>query len=179
MKEVSYRKINSVDMESFRNDILSSELYCSDLTISKSGDLDLDCLATSYNTILGSIVNQHAPVITKTIISRPCVPWFNDEIRRAKRLRRKSERRWGTTRLQNDYDLFKLNKNRVTFLMNRARREYFTNLINENSRDQRKLFTVCRSLLGCNKSFSLPSHVNDMTLANEMGNFFEIRRFRT
>ena len=77
VKEVSYRKIYSVDMESFRNDILSSDLYCSDLTLCKPSDLDLDSLVTSYNTILGSIVNQHAPVVTKSIISRSCVPWLN------------------------------------------------------------------------------------------------------
>ena len=56
--------------------------------------------------------------------------------------------------------------------MNRARREYYTNLISENSHDQWKFFTLCRSLLGFNKSFSLPSYVNNMTLANEMGHFF-------
>ncbi len=56
--------------------------------------------------------------------------------------------------------------------MNKARRDYYTNFVNENSNDQRKLFKVSRSLLNLNKTFMLPPHSNDTKLANKMGTFF-------
>ena len=57
-------------------------------------------------------------------------------------------------------------------MLSNARREYYTNFINENSGDQRKFFRASRSLLNLNKTSLFPPHTDDFKLANEMGTFF-------
>ena len=68
IKEISYRKTKSIDIQSFKNDLQKSAL-CQHTPDS------LDELVNLYNTTLSSTLDAHAPVITKTIRSRPLVPW--------------------------------------------------------------------------------------------------------
>ena len=170
VNKVAYRKICAVDIEQFRYDISVSDLGNCDLSHGTSDYLD--CLADSYDIILRDILDHHAPVKTNTITERPHVLWFNVEIRKAKKERRKSERKWRRIELQHDYDWFKLKKNNFTFLLNNARREYYTNCINENSVDQRTFFKASRSLLNLNNTSMFPPHTDDFKLANEMGTIF-------
>ena len=55
-------------------------------------------LVRRYNTTLSKVIDCHAPLKTKTVKVRPAVPWYNDDIKAAKRLRRKAERTWRRTR---------------------------------------------------------------------------------
>ena len=127
-KNVVYRKLKSVDPESLKRG-LSDSLLCNDppdLQVHlHSEDLrDLDALVRRYNTTLSKVIDCHAPVKV-----RPAVPWYNDEIRAAKRLRRKAERTWRRTRSVSDLNIFKSYRNRVTYLMNQARQALLTLLM--------------------------------------------------
>ena len=42
-----------------------------------------------------------------------------------------------------------MKRNAVVSLMNKARKEFYTNFIEENSCDQRKVFKASKSLLNC------------------------------
>ena len=66
------------------------------------------------------VIDCHAPLKNKTVKVRPAVPWYNDEIKAAKRLRRKAERTWRRTRSPSDLHIFKSYRNRVMYLMNQA-----------------------------------------------------------
>ena len=57
--------------------------------------------------------------------------------------------------------------------MNQARCDYYTNHIQQNSSDQRKLFNVTKSLL-CDINTNTASfpRVDTVRLANDFGNFF-------
>ena len=55
--------------------------------------------------------------------------------------------------------------------MNQARCDYYTNHIQQNSSDQRKLFNVTKSLLCDTNTASFP-RVDTVQLANDFGNFF-------
>ena len=104
VNKVAYRKISAVDIEQFRYDISASDLGNCDLNHGTPDDLD--CFADSYDRILRDILDHHAPVKTNIITERPRIPWFNVVIRKAKKERRKSERKWRRTELQYDYDWF-------------------------------------------------------------------------
>ena len=56
--------------------------------------------------------------------------------------------------------------------MNSARRDYFCNLIAENSSNQRKLFRPTNSLLCELSDVSFPDHIPADDLANNFGNYF-------
>ena len=58
-----------------------------------------------------------------------------------------------------------------TYLTNSERRDYFSNLISENSLNQRKLFRTNNLLLFESTNVSFPDHIPD-DLANDFGNYF-------
>ena len=119
-----------------------------------------------------SILDDHAPITSKRVSARPSVPWMSSDIIEAKRQRRKAERKWRSSKCQSDLATFKRKRNYVTFLMNKARRDYYSNLIAENSYDQKHLFKVSKKLLNITSTPILPPHEDKQKLANEMGMFF-------
>ena len=56
--------------------------------------------------------------------------------------------------------------------MNCARRDYYSQLISENSADQRKLFRTTKSLLCEPSDVNFPNHIPPNDLANNFGNYF-------
>ena len=68
--------------------------------------------------------------------------------------------------------VFKGARNRATFVMNGARCEYYTNLIAENSSNQRNLFRTTKLLLCEPSEVSFPKDIAPDDLANDFGNFF-------
>ena len=165
VKEISYRKFKSIDFDSLRSDLEKSELCTRDFS-------NLCELTSSYNSTLLSLLDKHAPPLKKTVISRQRVPWFNGDIKGAIRTRRRTERKWRNTNSQQDLRAFKVARNHTTCLMNSARRAYFSNLIAENSSNQRKLFLTTNSLLFEPIDVSFPDHIPPDDLANNFGNYF-------
>ena len=100
------------------------------------------------------------------------VPWINIDIIEAKRQRRKAERKWRTARCQYDRILFKKRRNYVTFLMNKARQDYYSDLISSNGDDLRHLSKVSKNLLNITSTPVLPPHEDQQQLANAMGTLF-------
>ena len=68
---------------------------------------------------------MYEPILTRDINARPLAAWFNKDIRNAKRLRPKAEKKWGATRLPVDLVTFKKERNRVVNLMHEVRRVYY------------------------------------------------------
>ena len=153
-RTLSYRKIKLVNVDSLNDDLANSGLC-------KNPPDDLEELLLSYNKTLIAVLDKHAPVKTRTIVMRPQVPWYTDEIRQAKRERRKAERRWRLSKLDSDLAVFKVKRNAVNNLMNKARQAFYTKLIEDNSCNQRKLFRVSKRLF--NQS-QLPPNRNAPTL---------------
>ena len=71
----------------------------------------------------------YAPLKTKTIVARPAVLRYKEEIDKARRLRRKAERKWRETKLDTDFQLFKRRRNHVTYLLNQAKRIFTLTLL--------------------------------------------------
>ena len=175
-KNVAYRKPKSVDMESHKRD-LSDSLLCSDSPVLQAhlhsdDPRDLDALVRKYNTTLSKFIDCHAPLKTKTVKVRPAVLWYNDEIKAAKHFRRKVERTWRRTRPLSDLNIFKSYRNRLTYVMNQARRAFYTNFIDENSTDHKMLFRDTNQLLAKKEELSFPNYQDKSKLANDIGSFF-------
>jgi hypothetical protein len=78
--------------------------------------------------------------------------------------------------------LFKRLKNHVTYISNKARREFYAQFINENGNDQNRLFRAgndqnrlfraTNDLLHPKDEVCFPDHSDDTSLANDIGNFF-------
>ena len=87
-------------------------------------------------------------------------------------MRRKVERKWRSSNSTHDLKEYKSARNFATNLIKKARSDFYENLIQENSTDQRELLKISKQLL--NQSFEVlfPPHVSKSMLANEMANFF-------
>ena len=134
-----------------------------------------------YNNTLSSTLDRHAPLITRTVINRPTVPWFNDDVKSAKRSRRRAERKWRQTKLYCDLLQYKAKKNQATFTMNCARRDFYTDFIQENTIEQRELFRAAKTLFNKKTDLTFPDHRDSTALANDIGRFFvqKIERIRS
>ena len=98
--EITTRKLREIDINAFRLDILNSSLYT-------SPESDLDLLVAQYGFVLNDLKDKHAPIITLTIKYRPNSPWYHDDLREMNRESRRLERRWISTKLEIDRQLFK------------------------------------------------------------------------
>ena len=125
-------------------DVLSDEISSSNLCTNTPDTLN--DLVSCYNSTLTSALNRRAPFITKTIPAGPLVPWLND-IKEARRQRRRAERRWRRTGLKADFLAYKAIKNKTNNLINEARKLFFKDFV-DNSTDQRKLFSAIKRLFG-------------------------------
>ena len=70
---ITTRKLRNIDIDAFRNDILTSSLYT-------SLNYDLESLIREYDRVLQDLKDKHAPEITRTVKCRPNAPWFTDKL---------------------------------------------------------------------------------------------------
>ncbi len=81
VKEVTFRKLRSIDVEAFSADLASSELVVNPPN-------DLGELVSAYSSTLGTLLDKHAPEKTRNMVDRPKEPWYTDQIKQEK-LKRK------------------------------------------------------------------------------------------
>ena len=129
-------------------------------------------LEDCYNTTLAGLHDRHAPLKTKTVTVRPQVHWYSEEIREAKRVCRRSERKWRTTRSVADLVSFKRHKNHVTHLLKEAKSTFLTDCISQNSDNQGKLFRAVKNLLVETKSLCFSDYTDKSVLANDIVKYF-------
>ena len=173
--KITFRKIKSID-----RGVLLQELSRTDLCTNLHS-YDLDGLVNEYNNTLKVALDRHAPIITKTVTKRPSVPWFNNEVKSTKKEKRRAERKWRRTKPHSNFIYFKAKKNIATCVMKRARATYYTDLIQGNSDDSRKLFKCAKSLFHQEADLTFPGYNDKTKLANDIGKFFaqKIERIRT
>ena len=95
-KELTFRKFKKIDIAAFSADIGSSML-------SAGAHWDkIDALSDCFNTTLTDILDKHASLKTRTMINRPKVPWFSDDIKQLKRKHRRLEKKAVKTDLRGD-----------------------------------------------------------------------------
>ena len=86
-KKLTFRKLKNIDIAALSADIASSMLCAS-----VHWD-NIDALSDCFNKTLTDILDKFGPLKTRTMINRPKVPWFNDDIKQLKRQRRRLEKR--------------------------------------------------------------------------------------
>ena len=90
-KTTTFRRFRQISVPDFKTDIAS----LSDLLV----DGPVGEMVEAYDTGLRHIVDNHAPLVMKTVTLRPNSPWYTDELRREKHNRRRAERTWLRTGL--------------------------------------------------------------------------------
>ena len=124
-----------------------TKISTSDLCTSNTDDPDQLCAL--FDNTLPSLLDRHAPVKCRRITARPRVPWMTDEILVAKRHWRKAEKNWRVFKQHANLLGFRSSRNYASFLMNKARCDYYIKFVNENSVTQRRLFNASKYITIC------------------------------
>ena len=74
-KKLTFRKLKNIDIAAFSADVASSMLCAS-----VHWD-NIDTLSDYFNKTLTDILDNFAPLKTRTTINRPKVSWLNDDIK--------------------------------------------------------------------------------------------------
>jgi hypothetical protein len=90
-KCVTYRTLKPINITSFMTDLGESKL-CLD------APKQFDSLVCCYDNTLSAVLDRHAPLKRRIVTSRAMVPWYDGEIKLAKKERRKAVRKWRTTK---------------------------------------------------------------------------------
>ena len=166
MKEIQFRKLKNIDLQAFQADIAASDLCTT------SSWSSLDDLVRCYNATLSQILDNHAPLRKKVVIDRPRLPWFNDELKNLKAKRRKLEKQMLKSRSQHDRDVYCNFRNKYSELLNKARNNYYSDLISDCAGNSKKLFQVVNSLCKERQENPLPPHHDSRKLADDFGEYF-------
>ena len=76
------QEIKSINMKQLKRDLQSTELWAA---VKPTTTDELQAYVNSYNSILSALLDKHAPLRTRTRVSRPVVHWYSNEINDAKR----------------------------------------------------------------------------------------------
>ena len=163
-RKVTYRKLCDIDINSFRKDI-KQILASSPCPFCPSGAV------LFYNDSLSKLMDKHAPLKTVTVTIRPNAPWFSDEIRVARRHRRRAERRMLKSGLQIDKMLYRQECESYNSLITDLKSKYLRNEI--ATADSKQLFNIVKKLSTPNQSSIFPEHSSDSELANQFSEFFK------
>lgn len=163
-KSRKIRKIQSIDIDKFKQD-MAAKLSLTAITDSP------DSLASSLSGCFESVINHHAPVVTKSIPQRSLVPWFNNDVRTAIIERRNKERKWR----KNPSELTRLNfqtaRNRTAHTIHVAKVNYYNESIEKSEGDQKKIFSIIDTLLHRKVDMQLPLGPINETV-NSFSSFF-------
>ena len=173
-KSVVSRRLRNFDFEAFNKMIISSGLRAD------VSDLSLELMDYRYDNVLRDTTDILAPMKSWTIVLRPNVPWYNEDIGNEKRKRRRLERRWRSSRLQSDRLSYIEQFSIVNTMLYKAKEFCYLSVIRDNAHDTRLLFRSIDKLLQRQTERHYPSAHNDQQLANDFADFFtaKIERIR-
>ena len=95
----NFRKLRSIDYDALYDDINNSALI-------KEPSSHLDILVYQYHNMLRSLLDRHTAIKQHVVTVRPSAPLYSTEIALNKRMRRKLERKWRSTQLPSDRELY-------------------------------------------------------------------------
>ena len=103
---------------------------------------------------------------------RPSAPWYNEEIGKAKRHRRRLERRWRASRLCIDKEIYIKQCQIVNDMIKEAKTTYYSSAISNNKYNQKVLFDTVDKLLHRKPEKYYPTTSSKTELVNNFGDFF-------
>ena len=166
-KIISYRRIKNINTNDLKSDILNSSINSDSFE-----NLSVSDATKLYNGTLKNILDNHAPLINKTIKIKTSSPWYSNTSRQAKREKRHYETLWIKNPTEYNKYLFNIKRTEYITKCNQRKTEYYSNKIIECGNDQRKLYNIISSLSDVNKDNAFPVAKDTQTLTNNFGNFF-------
>ncbi|KAK2174670.1 hypothetical protein NP493_781g00012 [Ridgeia piscesae] len=106
--------------------------------------LNVNTVVGLYEHAVLSTIDLHAPLTLRMKACRRKEPWYNDNIRKARALRRANEKRWRTTKLEVHRQIFVEHRTAANNKIKRAKRAHYESVL--SSLDQPTCFRVVTTL---------------------------------
>lgn len=131
--------------------------------------LDLNESVNQYTTVLEEIYNRLAPRQSRWIAHRPHAPWYNSDLRLAKRKKRQAERTYRKTGLTVHKEIFTATCAEYNKLLDFHKSAFFKSKIEQTERN--KLFRTINKLFQPGNT-NLPAYTSLESLAENFNDFF-------
>ena len=161
-KEISYRNLKGINYERFAEDVSEK------LDISES--LSFGDNINAYNEVLSELLNEHAPIKSRTIKIVPNAQWFDSEYENLRRLRRKAEKKYQKTKLVVDKENYINIRKQTTELAHKKKCKHYGDKL--GGANNKILYSTINKLLDNEKEVILPDAKSDAELANSFLNYF-------
>ena len=163
-KSIQYRKLNDIDPIKFHDalsDIISS--YEISPTFFQS--------ITSLSESISNLMNHFAPYQSKSISVMDKAPWFDNEYRDLRKLRRNAERI--KHRSDENFLRYKELCDKASMLATIKKKSYFDKLIEKSQNKPYTLFQMVNNVLDKNQFSSLPDYTDDISkLASDFNQYY-------
>lgn len=166
-KEIQYRNLKNLNYHNLCKDINNSPLVLDSANSSSVSDI-----TGKYDSTLTTILDLYAPIKRKTITIRPNSPWYTDEIKQLKIIKRRLERRWRTTKLPSDRDAYAKHCVKVNTSIFNSKMSFYSSIIDQHKNDQKVLFDTVKKMLHTTTENLYPSSESPEKLANNFADFF-------
>ena len=166
-KEVKFRKIKSINIPEFRQ-ILSEKLQ----SMPNVEESDINVLVSHYFNSGRSVLDTLVPVVKTLLPVRERRPWFNDNLRENKKIKRKLEGKWRASRSHSDFKAFQRAKVNFNSLTSKTKEMFYTDFISKNINDQKLLFSMVHKLMDSKKEPEFPASSSTQRLANDFNDYF-------
>ena len=164
-RTIKYRDTKNMDVESLTADF---KKMFEEINGTENSDFEMNYI--QYDCKARKIVDERAPMITKTIREDQYPPWMDAEFKLNRAKRRKLEK--GCKKnpgLKAEY----IEQRKLCAKMAVVKqREYYTKLVSDAGKDQKTLFKIANELLDKRKVKILPEHDDPKQLANEFNRYY-------
>ena len=106
-----------------------------------------------------SVVNQHAPYITKKIKGRNC-PWLDQDIKKLMDTRDRALRKHCRSKSLHDWICYKKLRNSCNNKLKRAKQMFHKNHLSENLKDPKKFWGIIKEIFPTNSRPQMTSNVS-------------------
>ena len=165
-RTLTCRNVKRVDNENFKIDVTG---VLQNINMNRS----LGEVANDYNVKLAEVVDKHAPKRTKEVKIVPTAPWFDNEYRELRKVRRKAERKFHRTSCPADRETFKTIRKQTTELALLKKKQYYTSKVNDAKNKPKELFKIVNKLRDVKQESGLPTANSDSELANTFLVYFK------
>ena len=169
-KTIITRDIASVNIDLFNSDIdLCVQQF---LNICNSSQSSFYNSVNLFHTMARNVLDNHAPLIEKTITINMKPKWMDKDFLDARSQRRKLYKCYIRTGDDTDKAAFIQSRNSVNNLVYVKRKEHIRNSIKNCNNSQKELYNICNTLLDKTKSSVLPKSDDATSLASRFNTFF-------
>ena len=135
-------------------------------------NLDINEMIETFEHNLQREFDKHAPIKEKKVSVRKHEPWFNDEIKSAKKELQKMEKKWRSSKSDLDHRNYKQCRKEYQWKLKKMKQETISSKFNELKGDGKKLFQLLNNLTGRLQENTLPDSLSDNILANDFAESF-------